>query len=85
MLYVLALIKPYKVLAMAEIYLADLPTDHPLRNTSLGEIGAEYQHKTVRPSAWRKAADQGGIKNATFNQLGETWTRWDLWRVKDET
>jgi hypothetical protein len=69
---------------MAEIYLAEMPNDHPLRNKSLSEIGAEYQHKTLRPSAWRKAADQGGIKNSTYNQLGETWTKFDSWRVANE-
>jgi hypothetical protein len=65
-------------------YLHELPYDHKLRNTPLGEIGAEYQHKFIKPSAWRKAEAQGGIKNKTYNQLGDTWTKWDLWRVVDE-
>jgi hypothetical protein len=69
---------------MAEIYLAELPNDHPLRNKSLSKIGAEYQYKLNPKSPWRKAADQGGIKNATYNQLGETWTKFDSWRVVNE-
>jgi hypothetical protein len=68
---------------MAELILSDLREDHPMRNKPLSEIGAEYQYKPNPNSPWRKAADQGGIKNATYNQLGETWTKWDLWRVAE--
>jgi hypothetical protein len=65
---------------MAEIYLAELPTDHPLRNTSLSQIDAMYQ--TRGSKAWHSIHVLGGIKkHITYNQLGEVWTKWDLWKA----
>lgn len=71
---------------MTIIYLEELPQDHALRNMPLASINAEYRWKKASPATiWRKAADQSKIiQNTTYNQLGETWTKWDDWIVKSE-
>lgn len=61
-----------------EIYLADLPIDHELRNKSLIEIGAEYQIKDSK--VWAKVMPAYGIAKKSYNQLGPVWTTWDKWK-----
>lgn len=62
------------------VILNDLPFDHPLRNTPLIEIGAEYQIKDSK--VWAKVTPPYGIAKKTFNQLSEVWTKWDKWGVR---
>ena len=58
--------------------LSELPYDHPLRNTPLIEINAEYQ---IRDSKiWAKVTPPYGIAKKTYNELGPVWTTWDKWR-----
>ena len=64
------------------VILNDLPHDHPLRNTPLIELGAEYQIKDSK--VWAKVTPPYGIAKKTFNQLGKVWTTWDKWRVENE-
>jgi hypothetical protein len=59
--------------------LADLPYDHPLRNTKLIDIGAEYLRKGSK--VWTKVTPSFGIAKVTYNQLGEVWTNYDIWRA----
>jgi len=59
--------------------LNDLPFEHPLRNTPLIEIGAEYQIKDSK--VWAKVTPPYGIANKTFNELGAVWTKWDKWKA----
>ena len=65
--------------------LADLPIDHPLRNRPLGELNAEYRWKHA-PGAWR-TVNVGAPKlvGHTYNELGNSWTDFDDWRVNNET
>lgn len=66
------------------IVLADLPHNHALRNTPLGEINACYRWVGDSPSVpWRTV--QGGapkLVNSTYNMLGKSWTEHDIWAVK---
>jgi hypothetical protein len=66
------------------ILLANLPTDHALRNTPLGELDARYRWKGST-GAWR-TVKQGAPKlmNCTYNELGTSWTLFDDWSVEDE-
>ena len=61
------------------ILLANLPINHKLRNTPLVEIGAEYLPTDSK--LWATVRDSYGIAQKTYNQLGESWTTWDIWRV----
>ena len=54
-----------------------LPVEHPIRNTPLGKIEAEYRVGT----AWRKCLPSFGIAKVTYNQLGEVWAQHE-WRTK---
>lgn len=58
--------------------LHELPADHPLRNTPLGELRADYRNlltKEWRPiSTWK-------IKANTYNQLGDVWTKLGEFRI----
>lgn len=57
--------------------LAELPTDHPLRNTPLVDIEAcfvycgEKTKRFVKPT-WK-------IARSTYNDLGEAWTSNAAW------
>lgn len=59
--------------------LADLPYDHPLRNTPLIEIGAFYLIRDAK--VWREVFPAFGIAKKTFNELGEVWVTWDRWKA----
>jgi hypothetical protein len=65
--------------------LNDLPLEHPLRNTPLGEINAKYKWKKASETAPWLEVKVGAPKLATFtyNQLGETWTNSDWWKTDD--
>lgn len=67
---------------MAYINLKELPVDHKLRNTPLGQIHAEYQ--LIQSVMWNEVRPSFYIARVTFNQLSEVWTKWDQWRVSDE-
>jgi hypothetical protein len=66
-----------------DILLDTLPGHHPLRNTGLAVIGAEYQWvQTQRPTEWHKVTRNFKIAKNTFNELGTTWTLSYRWRVQ---
>lgn len=60
-----------------------LPYDHPLRNTLLVEIGAEFKH-----SAWaefRPITEGGGkLDDNTYNDLSRGWQDFYQWRVPNK-
>lgn len=57
-----------------------LPEEHQLRNTPLGEIGAEYRN--VRSNNWLKVEPGRALGLRTFNTLeGGDWTNFCKWRV----
>jgi hypothetical protein len=60
------------------IDLKQLPTEHPLRNTPLGEIQAECRN--ILHTRWRPVATWR-IARATFNELDPVWLECDDWRV----
>lgn len=64
---------------MIEVRLAELPVTHMLRNTPLATINAEYLPTDSK--VWAKVRDNYGIAQKTYNQLGDSWTTWDVWRV----
>lgn len=64
---------------MIEVRLAELPEGHPLRNTPLVKINAEYL--PIDSKVWANVRDSYGIAQKTYNQLGDSWTTWDVWRV----
>jgi hypothetical protein len=61
------------------IYLNDLPQEHPLRNAPLIKIGAFYLARGSK--VWREIFPAFGISKFTYNELGEVWTKWDLWKA----
>ena len=61
------------------VLLNELPSEHPLRNTPLIEIGAEYQIKDSK--VWAKVTPPYGLAKKTFNQLGDVWTKHDKWKA----
>lgn len=61
--------------------LHELPTDHPLRNTPLAELGAEYQI-TTKGQMWHTVRPAYGIARNTYNELGAVWIENHVWRVK---
>jgi hypothetical protein len=64
------------------VTLADLPPEHPLRNTPLAEIGAEYQWvNTKTPNQWHRVTKSFTIAKNTFNDLAANWTGSYRWRV----
>ena len=60
------------------INLKELPTEHPLRNTPLGEIKAEIRN--IWQTRWRSIVSLK-IAKATFNELEPVWTENAQWRV----
>lgn len=67
------------------IVLADLPHDHPLRNTPLGQINAQYRWIGDAPSVPWRTVQVGAPKlvGSTYNMLGKSWTDNDIWAVED--
>lgn len=60
--------------------LHELPADHPLRNTPLGEIGAEVRN--LQSTLWRDLKTWY-IGRCTYNQLGDSWTSTNEFRAVD--
>lgn len=66
----------------ATMILNDLPHEHPLRNTPLITIGAFYLPKDAK--VWREVFPAFGIAKNTFNELGEVWKTWDMWKATND-
>lgn len=62
--------------------LSELPEDHPLRNSPLAAIGAEYRC-TNGGSRWIAIREAMGIGRVSYNQLRGTWIENNEWRVVD--
>lgn len=58
--------------------LKKLPSDHPLRNTPLIEIGAQYKRPDSK--VWQEVTPPYGIAKKTFNSLTGTWLT-DDWKA----
>ncbi len=58
---------------MAEIALRDLPIWHPKRNIPL--VGMFYY--SLNSKMRNEVKPAYGIASKTYNQLGESWTKWD--------
>jgi hypothetical protein len=59
--------------------LSSLPVDHILRNLPLSQINAEYKNRDSKN--WQSISVlSNSMKDATYNQLGEAWTKWDIWK-----
>jgi len=54
------------------IILKNLPTEHPLRNAPLIQIGAKYKADDAK--TWCEVTSKYGIARNTYNQLGTVWT-----------
>jgi hypothetical protein len=59
--------------------LSQLPIEHPLRNTPLVDIGAHYKYRDGK--VWQEIKATYGIAKVTYNQLGEAWTKYDIWKA----
>jgi hypothetical protein len=59
--------------------LEQLPYNHLLRNTPLIEIGAFYRNRNIK--TWREVFPAFGIAKKTFNELGDVWKTWDVWKA----
>jgi len=59
--------------------LNELPYEHELRNKPLIEIGAQYLIRNSK--VWATVTPPYGIAKKTFNELGDVWTKWDVWRA----
>lgn len=65
------------------IELSSLPVEHPLRNTPLTRINAEYRNQNSK--IWNRVLPTYNIANKTYNELAaNVWTAHDIWRA-DET
>ena len=64
--------------ACTMILLATLPSDHPLRNKPLIEIGAQY--KRYDSKVWQDVTPPYGIAKKCYNDLASVWTEFDEWR-----
>jgi hypothetical protein len=60
------------------IDLKELPAEHPLRNTPLGQIHAEIRN--ILQTRWRSVVSWKIAKN-TFNELDANWLVYNQWRV----
>ena len=58
--------------------LATLPVDHPLRNTPLIRITTAY--RWIHGTSWKSVKPTWPIAGLSYNQLGEVWTKWSVWR-----
>jgi hypothetical protein len=56
-----------------------LPTDHPLRNKPLIEIGAYY--KAPHEKTWREVFPSFNIAKKTYNNLGLSWTANEIFKA----
>lgn len=63
--------------------LAELPIDHKLRNTPLGQINAFYRQAGTK--TYFEVFPSFNIAKKTFNQLGEVWTNNQEWIADEKT
>lgn len=63
----------------ADMYLDELPHDHPNRNVPLLEICANY--RVVGTKEWTEVTPIFGIAKKTYNQLGLVWTNRHNWKA----
>lgn len=69
---------------MTYIDLKKLPEDHPLRNTKLDKIGAEFKH--CRSAEFTLVEPGRGLANNTYNDLGGVYAgNFYSWRVRAST
>lgn len=65
--------------AKAYIDLKTLPEEHPLRNTPLDKIGAEFKHQAW--DAFRPIEQGRPLANDTYNTLEGPWPIFFDWRA----
>lgn len=65
---------------MTRTDLKSLLTDHPLRNSPLSDIGAEYRFEGAK--VWREVKPTFAIAGSTFNALGDVWKDGKDWRAE---
>lgn len=58
-----------------------LPSDHPLRNSALGEIGAETANTQADTMAWKPIEKHWAIARKTFNELSGGWIEFQQFRA----
>ena len=62
-----------------DMTLAELPTEHPLRNTQISKLNVaivcKHTKTTRNPNTWK-------IKANTYNELGNTWHSNFNWEIK---
>ncbi len=64
--------------------LSELPRDHPLRNTPLAQLKAEYQWcNTKTPNDWHRVTKSFTIAKSTYNELAASWTESYRWRADE--
>lgn len=66
------------------VLLADLPPAHPLRNSPVADIHAQYRHVSDRAKGekgWHDVKPTFHIAKAVYNALGPAWTDFDDWRA----
>ncbi len=64
------------------VYFLKLEQQHPLRNTPLAKLKAQYRY--TNDKIWRTVLPTFGIANVTFNQLGDAWILGKEWRCSVE-
>lgn len=69
---------------MEWVILNNLPVEHPLRNTPLIELNAEYVSRDSKLYYKVQPAFTIAKSKSTFNQLADLWTTYDVWRVPIE-
>lgn len=67
---------------MSYIDLKYLPEDHPLRNTALDKIGAEFK-RCGSYSAFRLVEPGRPLADNTYNTLEGVWAKFYEWRVPE--
>lgn len=67
---------------MNYIDLKTLPEDHPLRNTSLDKIGAEFK-RCASDSEFRLVVPGRQLADNTYNTLEGVWAMFYEWRVPE--
>ena len=63
--------------------IAELPVDHPLRNTPLLAINARYKWRESQGTLWKFVMPNYSISKLSYNQLGSAWTEFDIWEGQE--
>lgn len=66
---------------MKLLTLSELPTDHPLRNRPLGEIGAQVRY--IHQTEWQ-SVEEWNIRTKSYNQLGAIGKNWHEFRAIEQ-